>query len=65
MNHMSDGKVQGTKLNLVPSNASATQRADAGATAPTAQFTALLPRCQITPSNVDMTIDTHIVCKNA
>lgn len=36
MNHTNDGKAQGTKLNLVPSNAPATQRPDGEAAAPTA-----------------------------
>jgi len=63
-NHLSDGKVQGIRLNLVPSNAPATQWADGGAAAPTASIHCTTPTETNNPSNVDTTTETHTVCKN-
>lgn len=52
MNRMSDGKVQGTKLNLVPNNNPATQRVDGAATAPAASVHCSTPIVPNNPSDL-------------
>lgn len=52
MNHMNDGKFQGTKLNLVPGNSSATQCTDGGATAPAASVHCSTPIVPNNPSDL-------------